>query len=299
VLTVLRESGGQWRQVLRPSESEGEAGVPVVPAQLAEDAVSSIAAEPGTSSAWLALQPPGTAHSPTAVAHVVHVGAEGSIVEEEVPSSEQRAAGIEPKGAAARIACPAQNDCWLATTQGWLFHLSEAGQETLPLSGDPAINGPLVTFRPHDEGLPQIPSDTPPADISGNEEAPPVVETIKAPPQTFASVAVPLVSHLHSRLVHGTTLELSFQLAVKARVRLVAKRRRAVVASTPTRTLGHGRHKLMLRLDPRRWPTKLALETHALAPLPTVSSREASVESVSTSLAAPGALEQKLLGSWR
>ncbi len=51
----------------------------------------------------------------------------------------------------------------------------------------------------------------------------------------------------------------------------VAKRRRRVVARTPMSTLAAGERRLLLRLDPRRWPTKLDLETHALAPLPVAS----------------------------
>ncbi len=84
-----------------------------------------------------------------------------------------------------------------------------------------------------------------------------------------------LLTDLHSRLVHGTTLELRFHLAVKARVRLLAKRRKKVVASTPTRTLAAGNRKLLLRLNPHDWPTKLSLQTHALAPLPTTTVKEA------------------------
>ena len=39
-----------------------------------------------------------------------------------------------------------------------------------------------------------------------------------------------------------------------------------------SRTLDAGNRKLLLRLNPRSWPTKLSLQTHALAPLPLVSS---------------------------
>ena len=87
---------------------------------------------------------------------------------------------------------------------------------------------------------------------------------------------------MHTRLVHGTTLELRFHLAVKARVRLLAKRKRKVVASTPTRTLAAGNRKLLLALDRRRWPTKLDLKTHALAPLPLVSTRSPGTNTVGT-----------------
>ena len=44
--------------------------------------------------------------------------------------------------------------------------------------------------------------------------------------------------------MHGTTLELRFHLAVKARVRLVAKRGKAVVARSPTRTFAGGNRRL-------------------------------------------------------
>jgi hypothetical protein len=293
-LTVLREHAGLWSQVLGP-ESEGKESRAIVPPGLAEDAVTSIAAEPGTASAWLALDTHEDLKAPssTATALVVHVTAEGGLVEEELPTKQQREAGVGPKGAAAKIVCPAQNDCWLATTQGWLFHLSEAGQETLPLNPDPAINGPLITFRPRDEGLPQVPADTVP--LETNQEHPPAVEALKSEPPKFATVTVPLITHLHARLRHGDMLELSFQLAVKARVRLVARRHRRVVASTPTRTLAAGRRRLLLRLDPRRWPTNLDLQTRALAPLPTISTRGSSVETVTSSLVLAGG--SGLLGS--
>jgi hypothetical protein len=39
-------------------------------------------------------------------------------------------------------------------------------------------------------------------------------------------------------------------------------------------TLKAGNRSILLRLDPKRWPTKLELQTKALAPLPTVSTRE-------------------------
>jgi hypothetical protein len=88
--------------------------------------------------------------------------------------------------------------------------------------------------------------------------------------------------------VHGTTLELRFHLATKARVRLVAsvvaKRHARVVASTSTHTFAAGNRKLMLRLDRDRWPNKLILETRALGPLPTASTRELGTNTVSTGL---------------
>ena len=60
-----------------------------------------------------------------------------------------------------------------------------------------------------------------------------------------------------------------------------------MIASTATLTMKPGNRELLLRLDPRRWPTKLKLQTHALAPLPVVSSvtgEGANIGTVSTGL---------------
>jgi len=42
---------------------------------------------------------------------------------------------------------------------------------------------------------------------------------------------------VHTRLVDRTTLKLSFRFSVKARVRLIAQRKHAIVASTARQTL--------------------------------------------------------------
>ncbi|MFI5008678.1 MAG: hypothetical protein ACHQDY_00210, partial [Solirubrobacterales bacterium] len=71
-------------------------------------------------------------------------------------------------------------------------------------------------------------------------------------------------------VIHGTTLELTFKLVASAHVQLRASRGKHVVASTRRQTLRAGRRKLTLKLDPRRWPTKLDLEAKPLHPLPSV-----------------------------
>ena len=58
-------------------------------------------------------------------------------------------------------------------------------------------------------------------------------------------------------------------------MRLLAKRHKQVVASTPMHTLAAGNRKLLLRSTASEWPTKLSLQTHALAPLPTTTVKEA------------------------
>ena len=116
--------------------------------------------------------------------------------------------------------------------------------------------------------------DAPPPDTSGLTEAQTLKPgLIEIPTTNESKVRAPLLTNLHSRLVHGTTLELRFKLAVKARVKLIAKRKKKIVASTPVRTFASGNRKLLLALNRRRWPTALKLQTHALEPLPLVSTR--------------------------
>jgi len=261
-VTIVRYSGGAWTQVLGPVE-------PPLLSPFPNDLVKSIAAEPGGESAWVALEPLRKSSNPSAI--VARISADGTVSDEQtLPSSEEAQAGVGPKGAAKQISCPAPHECWLTTTQGWLFHLSAhlEGQE-LPLDADPAFAS-LIASRPHDEGLPQVAPDAPPLDDSGLSEERPLKEALAAEEAKPAApvVKAALLSNLHTRLVHRDTLELRFHLAVKARVRLLAHRRKQLVASTPTRTLGAGNRSLLLRLDPHRWPTKLSLQTHALAPLP-------------------------------
>jgi hypothetical protein len=294
-VTVAAREGGSWRQVNGPAHPLP----PILPGEPATEhallggeaknaQVTAIAAEPGTGSAWVALRKP---NAPPQVAVLARISSEGDVLEEQtLPSAREQEEGIGPKGSAAHLSCPAENDCWLATTQGWLFHLAPEGERTLARDEDPAFAGP-ITFRPQDQGLPQVPPDAPPPDTSGLvEEAATTLPPIESKAPSEAKIALPLLSHVRSKLIRGSTLQLTFHLAVKARVRLVARRRRSIVAATARRTLGGGTHTLLLRLNPRRWPTKLSLETHALAPLPLVSSvtgEGANVGTLTTSMRAP------------
>ncbi len=282
-LTIVRNSGGGWAQVLGPD----------IPATntIEGEVVNSIAPEPGTGGAWLALDSHDDAQSPSPLssALIAHVSADGTVETQTLPSEAEAAQGIGPKGAAKEISCPAVNDCWMVTTQGWLFHLAPEGERQLPADNSKAFSG-LITFRPPDEGLPQVVPDAPPADDSGLVESrASKAGLIETPEATESKVRAALLSNIHTRLVHKTTLELRFHLEVKARVRLLAKRKQRVVAKTPPRVLAGGNRRLMLKLDRRRWPTKLDLQTHALAPLPLVSTRKPGNNTVGTSVVAlPG-----------
>jgi hypothetical protein len=293
-LTVVRYSPeGGWAQLLGPQRPVG-AGLlaqegELFPEGIKGAAVTAVAAEPGSGAAWLAVESQadaagvGSGHIAHAV--IARVAGDGSISDVQAfPSAAEEAEGIGPKGAAAKLSCPAPRDCWMTTTSGWLYHLAPEGERSLPEDSDPAFSGP-INFRPVDEGLPQVAPDAPPADDSGLLGEVPSLGAALAEaslPPIESRVAVPLLSHVRSKLVHGTTLQVSFHLVVKARVRLLAKVRKVVVAATPTRILTAGNRALLLRLDRRHWPTKLDLQTHALARLPTVSSTSAGVGSVST-----------------
>ncbi len=305
-VTIIRLTPAGATQLIGPTtEPEGSNPFTRQPGtEGSNETVSAIAAEPpgeeegeGTpagESAWLGLDSaPNSSKEPVAPALVARLSSGGIVSQrEQLPSAAEEAEGVGAKGAADKLTCPAPHDCWLATRQGWLFHLSTPAGRSAELANpdtDPAFSkAQPITFRPPDEGVPAVVPDAPPIDDSGLPgEAPPATTQLAetASPEPELRVPVPLLTNVHSRLVHGTTLELRFHLAVKARVRLLAKRRARVVASTPMRTLAAGNRALSLHLDRRRWPTKLDLETHALAKLPTVSSRGASTTTVSTGFA--------------
>lgn len=223
------------------------------------DEVHGLAAEPGGGAAWLAITRVGEMEG-SGPAELVRVHADGS-VEEPVSLP----AGTEPiglKGTAGPIACPAAEQCWTATERGWLFHLGP----DLPQDTDPLLHV-LVTYRPPDASLPSVPPVGLPEDNSGL--ASPYEREEEAAPEALPGAGERplrrLLSHVHQRLIDGRVLELRFVLSAKARVRLVAWRRRSVVAKTPRLTMAKGPHRLRLRLNPKRWPTKLDFQAHAVA----------------------------------
>jgi len=283
-VTVLRRIAGVWTQVIGPQNP-----LPAIPEEqrllggpARDAAVRAIAPEPGTEDAWLALAPHATGSGEAFASGspvLVHISAQGQVLGVQVlPTAQERELPSNAGGVVERLVCPAREDCWMATYDGWLYHLAPSGERTLPYSELPGFpEGHVITERPKDEGVPQEVLDAPPPDTSGlQEEAPGYGGTFAETkvPAIESKIQAPLLADIHSRLVHGTTLELRFRLAVKARVRLLAKRHRKLVASTSMRTFAAGDRKLLLALNRRRWPTKLSLQTHALAPLPTTTVKE-------------------------
>jgi hypothetical protein len=221
----------------------------------AGDRVGGVAAEPGGEDVWVGFSRPGDFSASPARLALVH--GDGSVDPPTLlPAADE---GIGRKGTAGPIACPAAGQCWMATEGGWLFHRGA----DLPQDADPALHA-LVTFRPSDASLPSVPPVDLPEDNSGaNAE-----EKKEAPPE---AVEEPLPKHLpalyskvKSRLLGGNVLELTFLLRAKAHVQLLAKLKGEVVARTPLYTMPKGIRSLRLRLDPKRWPTKLDLRVRAI-----------------------------------
>jgi hypothetical protein len=212
-----------------------------------EERFSDVAVIPGTTSAWTAVQPYSERRSVNAKAKLAMISADGSTETIRLPLS---GGG---RGSAARIACPAAGDCWMATHAGWLFHWSDGSRP--PRDTDPVFAN-VITFRPN-EAAEQFVPDRPPADIS-QLFAPPPLEVEQAPPPARRRGRLrPVMRKIRSRM-DGRVLVVSFTLIRPARVALLARRKGRVVARTPQRRLRPGRRQLRLRLDPRRWPTRLS-----------------------------------------
>jgi hypothetical protein len=214
--------------------------------------VTAVAADPGTASAWLAVT---EGFEGEGYAELVHVHADGTVEERQVlPAA---GSGLGEKGAAGAVACAGPEECWMATQRGWLFHLGVAQ----PKNEDPALHASITT-RPKDPTVPIAPPIALPEDNSGAypEEKEELVGAIaeELPPKR----AKPLYSNVKSKVVDGNVLELSFLLRVRSEVRLVAKLKGKVVAATKKAILQKGKRTLRLRLDPKRWPTKISLQVH-------------------------------------
>ncbi len=293
-VTILRAAGQEeWTQLLGPSTDPEEGSPFTVGRESPENEIAKgIAAAPpdaaeseaGEEHAWLALasheQEREGAKALAAVANITNSGVVSAV--QTLPQG-QELAEHGPTGYASRIACPAPDDCWLVTSEGWLYHLAPEAERHLSPDGAPALNG-LVTFRPKDEGVPQTIPDALPEDNSGlPTEAPPQPVVVKEQKEELLETLA-LVSKVTTHLVKGTTLELRFHISVKGRLRLIAKRKKRVVASTSWRTFAPGNHKLLLRLDRKHWPTELKLMEKALAPLKEIPRRASNVESFTTGL---------------
>lgn len=252
---ALRLSGGAWTQVVPRLGTFPGGWIP-----------RRIAALPGRSAAWVGFEVDGDAGG----ARVARLSASGELTGVAQLGPDQ---GVGARGATGPIACPGPDDCWLATTTGWLFHLTDGSAQ--PRDTSASFAG-VITFRPPDDGVPfAVPDDPPPDDSLLNQAPPPPPLTVGGDEggsdpgngrRARRSRPLVLVRHASTRLVHGTTLRMTFTLTARARVQLVALRRTRVVARSRRQAMRPGRRAIVLRLDRRRWPTKLDLRA---TPIPT------------------------------
>ncbi|MEX2105305.1 MAG: hypothetical protein WD810_00250 [Solirubrobacterales bacterium] len=212
------------------------------------DRLGDVAAIPGSEDAMATVVPFAERASTNSKATVARIGPGGATTTTRLP-----AAGAG-RGSAARIACPAPEECWMVTRAGWLFHYSDGTPP--PLDTEPAFQG-TIEFRPNESAEQFIP-DTPPVDDS-QLFAPPELEqdpTAEPPPAKVRRLPA-LLRKVRSKL-RGLTLTVSFTVTRKARVALLAKRGGRTVARTKRITFGPGRHQLALRLGRENYPTSLA-----------------------------------------
>ncbi|MGH3583004.1 MAG: hypothetical protein ACRDUB_15550, partial [Mycobacterium sp.] len=223
------------------------AGFETVPAgELGQ--VEAVGAEPGTASAWVAGAEEGSA----TVRSVSATGVVGPEVTLPQPAEE-----LNPKGAPTKVVCPAPEQCWLSTRNGWLFHLGGS----LEGDTDPAMHV-LITSRPADGSTRSFVPEGVPIDNSGEVEARRSATEGAREPFPHPRKPRALVTKVKQKIIHRTVLQLSFVLRAKAHVQLLAKRDHKVVAKTAKLVLGKGPHRLRLHLDPRRWPTGLDFQVH-------------------------------------
>jgi hypothetical protein len=213
------------------------------------DRLGDVAGIPGTSEAFATLVPFTERRSVNSKASVVRIAPTGATTTIRLPVA---GAG---RGSAAYVDCPAANECWMVTWAGWLFHYSDG--TPLPPDTDPAFQG-TIEFRPNESAEQFIP-DRLPVDDSQLFAPPPIPLVEEKPKGGKVRRLPPLLRRIRSDL-RGLRLIVSFTLARRAWVGLLAKRGGHTVARTPLRVLAPGRRSLSLRLTRDRYPTRLAFQ---------------------------------------
>jgi hypothetical protein len=214
-----------------------------------------VAAMPGNSAAMATVVPFAERHSSNSKATVALIEPSGGGSQATVTTTRLPAGGAG-RGAAARIACPAANDCWMVTWAGWLFHYSDGSPEAV--DADPNFQG-TIGFRPNEAAEQFIPDALPEDDSQLFAPAP--VETAKEEGgKKHVHRLPPLLRDIHSHL-SGLRLLVTFTVTRRARVELLAKKGGRVVAHTPKRIFAPGHRELSLMLSRERYPTGLAFKT--------------------------------------
>lgn len=226
--------------------------VPLDPEAVAPDETFvDVAGLPGSPDALVATSPYDERRQTTVKARVAIVQPDGTVRTTRLPTS---GAG---RGAAAKVACPAPDDCWMVTAAGWLFHYTDG--TTFERVTDPAF-ARRIDQRPN-ESQEQFVPDGPPVDDSQLFAPPPEAPAPTVETPTVAPVTAPaLLTNPRARVVRtrrGLVLVVSFTLRRDARLGLVASRGGREVGRVRLTRLKKGRRALRLRVTRKRYPTKL------------------------------------------
>ncbi len=240
---AARLDGGLWHELPTSGAGLGD-----------RDVFADVAGVPGTDTAWVVVRggdvlSDGGDLQPS----VARIAADGRTQLQTLETEDAPA-----KGAAWRIACPAADDCWMATARGYLYRLvDQAAPPSYARDDDPAFRG-TITVRPNEAAAQAVP-DAPPEDDSGLQP-PPVQLDPPLPPDGNLPLCKPLpslVSHVAVSVSAGPRLVVRFRLRRTVKVALVAARGGHVVAHTRLRRLRAGSRALTVRVSRARWPTRL------------------------------------------
>lgn len=228
-------AGNSWRQINFPANPDN-------PNEINTRLVD-VAAIPGTDEAIAAIAPgnaPETGEAPSVIAKL---------------DASARTVALEQIGALGsvqRVECVSASRCWAATADGKLLRYADPATP-VPANGDPAFATQVIN-RPN-EVVEQALADTS-VDDSLLFAPAPVTEAEEPSPPKRQRAAVRKVT----TKLKGTRLIFSFRTIRKVRVTISAKRRGRLVARTRSGLLRPGQHKMVLRLNVKRWPTKIAMD---------------------------------------
>jgi hypothetical protein len=249
-VAVRKDGDGPWQQVALPGDLPTDAWL------------GAVAAVPGTRDAWATLANTEvggafTSGEPSAP-RVVRIGADGTAAVEALDTR----TGPAARGAATAVACPAADDCWVATARGYLYRRTDGA--TYARDTDPAFQG-TITIRPNEAAAQAIP-DAPPTDDS-RLLAPPVelpasqdeAGTVECPaPPALVTRVKASVGKLSKRQARQKNpvlrMTVRFRLARPAKVGLTARRGSKVVARAKSRTLKPGTRTVTVSVRRKRFP---------------------------------------------
>lgn len=230
---AYREAGASnsWRQVNVPASADS-----------INTRYVDVAAIPGTDEAIAAIAPGNSPQSSPAPSEIAKLDAGAGTVAIET---------IGNFGSVQRVECVNATQCWAATAEGWLLRYADPASP-VAANGDPAFAGIIVT-RPN-EVVEQALADSSTDDSQLFAPAPVTDSQAPDSPKRLKAAVRKVTTKLR-----GNRLIFSFKTIRKVRVTILGKRRGRVVARSRSGLLRPGRHRMVLRLDPKRWPTKIAM----------------------------------------